>query len=88
MSQQRPQSHMGYVSLPSSPQHNLNYLERNTNGYASSIRPTQNGTGNILTNGWADHSNVHIHPPVNNNVNGNGYASREKKLSKPNILFV
>lgn len=90
--QQRPQSHKGYVSLPSSPHHNLNYLERSSNGNVSLMRPygvpNQNGTGNILTNGWSDHSNVHIHPPVNNNVSGNGYASREKKLSKPNILFV
>ncbi|KAJ1531977.1 hypothetical protein ONE63_000614 [Megalurothrips usitatus] len=91
MTQDRPQSHKGYVSLPSSPHHNLNYLERSTNGNVSSNRsyaPSQNGSGNILTNGWADHSNVHIHPPINNNVSNNGYVYREKKLSKPNILFV
>ncbi|KAK3930830.1 Solute carrier family 35 member E1-like protein [Frankliniella fusca] len=88
----RPQTHKGYVSLPSSPHHNLNYLERSTNGNVSTMRaagPKQNGSGNILTNGWADQNiNVHIHPPINNNVHSNGYTSREKKLSKPNILFV
>lgn len=53
-----------------------------------SYGPKQNGSGNILTNGWAEPSNVHIHPPINNNISNNGYPQREKKLSKPNILFV
>ena len=88
---ERPQTHKGYVSLPSSPHHNLNYLEHTTNGNVSLLRPygqKQNGAGNILTNGWADHSNIHIHPPVNNNVGHSSYNSKGKKLSKPNILFV